>query len=42
MRITKLKIFKGLEKPIQVQEQKLEQVERKGYTAVEWGGTEIK
>ncbi|MBR3002339.1 MAG: hypothetical protein IKF38_02065 [Clostridia bacterium] len=34
--------FKGLEKPIQVKEQKLEQVERNGFVAVEWGGSEIK
>ena len=33
--------FKGLENPIQVKEQKLEQVERKGFVAVEWGGSEI-
>ena len=34
--------FKGLDNPIQVQEQQLEQVSRNGYTVVEWGGTEIK
>lgn len=34
--------FKGLEKPIDVQEQKLEALERAGFVAVEWGGTEIK
>ena len=34
--------FKGLENPIDVQEQKLETPERKGFVAVEWGGTEIK
>ena len=34
--------FKGLENPIQVKEQKLEQVERNGFVAVEWGGSEIK
>ena len=34
--------FKGLEKPIKVQEQKLETLERTGFTVVEWGGTEIK
>lgn len=33
--------FKALEKPIEVKEQKLVKVERKGYTIVEWGGTEI-
>ena len=34
--------FKGMDKPINVREQKLERVEREGFTAVEWGGTEIK
>lgn len=34
--------FKGLEEPIEVEEQQLEQVTREGYTVVEWGGTEIK
>lgn len=34
--------WKGLNKPIEVKEQKLEQAERSGYTVVEWGGTEIK
>lgn len=34
--------FKGLEMPIQVKEQKLEKVERDGFVAVEWGGSEIK
>lgn len=33
--------FKGLRKPIKVEEQKLEKVERKGYTVVEWGGTKL-
>lgn len=33
--------FKGLRKPIQIEEQKLEKVERKGYTVVEWGGTKL-
>lgn len=37
-----LMTFKGLEAPIQVKEQKLEQVQRNGFVAVEWGGTEIK
>ena len=32
-------IYKGLGEPINVQEQKLRPVERRGYTAVEWGGT---
>ena len=34
--------FKGLEAPIEVEEQKLETPERTGFVAVEWGGTEIK
>ena len=34
--------FKGLDSPIQVKEQKLEQAQRNGFVAVEWGGTEIK
>ena len=37
-----LMTFKGLEKPIEVEEQKLDTPERKGFTVVEWGGTEIK
>lgn len=34
--------FKGLESPIEVEEQKLDIPERKGFVVVEWGGTEIK
>ncbi len=34
--------FKALDKKITVKEQKLEKVERKGYTIVEWGGRELK
>ena len=34
--------FKGLNWPIKVTEQKLERVERNGYTVVEWGGTKLK
>lgn len=37
-----LMTFKGLEKPIDVTEQKLQTPKRTGFTAVEWGGTEIK
>ncbi len=33
--------WKGLNKKIEVKEQKLETPERKGFVAVEWGGTEI-
>lgn len=34
--------YKNLQQKIKVKEQKLQQVERKGFTVVEWGGTEIK
>ena len=34
--------WKGLENPVEVEEQSLEKAERKGYTVVEWGGTELK
>ena len=37
-----LMLFKGLDKPINVKKQKLTTPVRKGYTVVEWGGTEIK
>ena len=37
-----LMTFKGLDDPIDVQEQKLVSPERSGFVAVEWGGTEIK
>lgn len=37
-----LMTYKGLNTPIQVKEQNLEKIERKGFTAVEWGGSEIK
>lgn len=33
--------FKGLNKPINIETQKLEKIEGKGYTVVEWGGTEL-
>ena len=33
--------FKGLDDPIEVQEQELVAPERKGFVAVEWGGTEL-
>ena len=36
-----LMTYKGLDKPISVKEQELKQVKRKGYTMVEWGGSEI-
>lgn len=34
-------LFKGLDEPIDVEEQILETPERKGFTVVEWGGTEL-
>lgn len=37
-----LMTFKGLDNPINVQEQQLETPDRTGFVAVEWGGTEIK
>ena len=37
-----LMTYKGLDRKIEVEEQKLENPERKGFVAVEWGGTEIK
>ena len=37
-----LMTFKGLQSPIDVEEQKLDTPERTGFTVVEWGGTEIK
>ncbi len=33
--------FKGIIRPFNIVEQKLEKVERKGYTVVEWGGTKL-
>ena len=34
--------WKALDEKIEVKEQKLEKTERKGYTVVEWGGSELK
>lgn len=34
--------WKGMDKYKEIKEQKLEKVERKGFTIVEWGGVEIK
>ena len=34
--------YKGLEGPVDVEEQIIETPERTGFTVVEWGGTEIK
>lgn len=36
-----LMTFKGLDDPIEVQEQELVSPERKGFVTVEWGGTEL-
>lgn len=36
-----LMTYKGLKKPIEIEEQKLVTPERNGFTVVEWGGTEI-
>ena len=33
--------YKGLNKPIEIKEQKLENVTREGYAVVEWGGSEF-
>lgn len=35
-------VYKPLDKPIEIKEQKLEKWERKGFAVVEWGGTEVK
>lgn len=35
-------VYKGLDKPISVTEQRLKQVERTGFAVVEWGGTELR
>ena len=35
-------IFKPLNKSIKIEEQKLKPFLRKGFTVVEWGGTELK
>ena len=37
-----LMTYKGLEKPMDVQEQQLVTPSRTGFVVVEWGGTEIK
>lgn len=34
--------YKALDKYIEVEEQELESIKRKGFTVVEWGGTELK
>jgi len=35
-------VYKTLEKPISIEEQSLTPFERKGFSVIEWGGTEIK
>ena len=37
-----LMIYKKLDDKIDIKEQELIQVNRNGYTVIEWGGTEIK
>ena len=34
--------YKPLDEYVEVKEQKLESVKRKGFTVVEWGGTDLK
>ncbi len=35
-------VFKPLEKPVEIEKQKLKRFERKGFSVVEWGGSEVK
>lgn len=35
-------LYKPLDKPIKIGEQKLKPFERKGFTVIEWGGTEVR
>ncbi|WP_346935707.1 hypothetical protein [Clostridium sp.] len=35
-------LFKSLDKPTKIEEQEIKSFERKGFTVVEWGGTEVK
>jgi hypothetical protein len=35
-------VYKALDKPVKVEEQKVISFKREGFTVVEWGGTEIK
>jgi hypothetical protein len=34
-------VYKPLEKPIKIEEQKIRPFERKGFTVIEWGGTKV-
>ena len=34
--------FRAIDRPVAVSEPELQPVERKGFTVVEWGGTEVK
>lgn len=34
-------VYKSLEKPIEIEEQKIRSFERKGFTVIEWGGTKV-
>ena len=36
-----LMLYKGIDEPITVKEQELKKVDRSGFVAVEWGGTEL-
>ena len=35
------KYFKGLDKYVEIPEQKLETTTRKGFVVIEWGGSEL-
>ena len=42
MNIPSIFSIKKLDSPINIKEQKLKSVERKGFTVVEWGGSIVK
>lgn len=35
-------VYKGIEEPFEIEEQKIKPFERKGFTVIEWGGMELK
>jgi hypothetical protein len=35
-------VYKALDKPISIKEEKTDSFKREGFTVIEWGGTEIK
>ena len=37
-----LSVFKALNKPMEIEAQELIRTERRGFTVVEWGGTELR